>query len=464
MFKISTVRKAFVRQLSTFDCGPACLSMILNYAGRGSEIAAFRNRVVVSDFGMSLFEMANQAKFLGFECRCVEMSLNYLKNLRKPIILHVLNQHKEYHYLVCFGSRTKKGKVEFLLSDPARQVFYCDENQLDAMWESKAALYFDNLPHQPANNFKLKWIWKSFRNLVPTALWCSIPLINIGALFCGIAITWTLQQGLKDSPMNKSMSYLIALPILLLIISMFKSLLGFVRQLILLKINTRISLEFTSRFIENILGQPGCGIIDSNFTNLKQGLNDTHKIQTGLATFVSCMFTEGSFLFSALVLLAYFFPLGCFFVVLYILVSVFLIIKDYPKASYLYAERHDAFANARQKIIAEIPLLNKSDSATKSEKIIAHQNLHECYIYSESKIGMVTVRQNLLLECIGNCMVIAVFTIGLLRLEKSMDYTTFMISVVLAYLVNSILPRLSASYFIVAEAVDSALQHSINFP
>ncbi|AYL95308.1 cysteine peptidase family C39 domain-containing protein [Mucilaginibacter celer] len=463
MFKISTVRKAFVRQLSTFDCGAACLSMILNYTGRGPEIAAFRSGIRVKEFGMSLFDMANQAQTLGFPCRSVEMSIDYLKTIHKPVILHVLNQYQEYHYLVCFGSRIRKGKVEFLLADPAKQVFYCKENQLDDMWESKAALYFDELPERSVNSLKLKWIWMSFRRLIPPALWCSIPLINVGAMLCGIAITWTLQRGLTNSLADKSLSYLIALPVLLLIISMFKSLMGFVRQVILLTINKRISVEFTARFVENILTKGRGGIGDPEFANLKHGLNDTHKIQAGLTTFISCALTEGSFLFSSIVLLTYFFPLACFIIVLYILISVFFIMKDYPEASYLSAERHSALANAEQKIRTELPFFNGLNAQETSKKINVHRSLHENYIDSERKIGMALVKQSLLLECIGNLAVIIVFTLGLLRLEKSMDYTTFMVSVVLSFLITSMFPRLSASYFIVAEALDSARQQSINY-
>lgn len=464
MFKISTIRKTFVKQLSTADCGPACLSMILNYSGRGAEIAAFRNRITVTDIGMSLFEMRSEAQSLGFACRCVEMSLEYLRTLNKPVILHVLNQYNEYHYEVCFGSRTRNGKVEFLLADPARQLFYCDERQLDEMWESKAALYFDDLSDQPFDNLTIKWIWRSCRSLVPPALWCSIPLINIGAMFCGVTITWTLQQGLKDSLADKSLSYLIALPLLLLIISMFKSLLAFVRQVILLMINTRISREFTFRFVENIISQHGPEIVDPGLISLKHGLSDTHKIQAGLATFVSCALTEGSFLLSALLLLGYFFPFACLIVVFYILISVIVILKSYPIAAYLYAERRDTLANAEQKILSELPLLKRLNDKETSEKINEHQNLHAGYINSERKIGMEAVKENLLLECIGNLTVMIVFTLGLLRLEKNINYTTFMVSVVLSFLITSILPRLSASYFIIAEALDSARQHRINYP
>jgi ABC-type bacteriocin/lantibiotic exporter with double-glycine peptidase domain len=464
MIPIYTIRKIFVRQLSNHDCGVACLSMLLNYAGRANEILPFKNSLLISDAGLSLYDMQKHASNLGFSCRCVEMSIDFLKTVKTPVILHMINNHHEHHYQVCFGARIKKGKVDFLMADPSRQVYYMDESSMENFWKSKAALYFDKISVVPSRNQRLSWRSVTCWNLIPAGLWCSVPIINIAALLCGVAVTWVLQKGISDSFVSKSGTFLVALPILLLIITMFKSLLNFLRQAVLLKINLKISRELTFKYIDAAIRQTAMVTHPDRKASLKRGLADNRKIQTGLATFLSGILTEGSFLLTALLLLWYFLPLAGLLVTVHIVVSFVLMLNQYPETAFYQASFHDLAGKAEEKTLETFESKQESCGTTTDKQIQEQMDFHGSYMATEKNIALDAMKFNLLLESIGNLTLITVFILGLLKLEKTIDYATFMMTVILTFLITSILPRLYSLIFIVSDGIASAKQQAINFP
>src|SRR5579863_8234141 len=121
MNKLRHIRKDFVRQVSENDCGIACLGMILNYTGRGSEISILRSHINTAN-ELSMLELKRIAEQFQITAQCVEMDIEYLRGIVMPCILHTKNLTGQYHYQVCYGAFKKQGKYKFLLADPARQV------------------------------------------------------------------------------------------------------------------------------------------------------------------------------------------------------------------------------------------------------------------------------------------------------------------------------------------------------
>jgi len=85
MNKLIHIRTTFVRQQNQNDCGIACLSMILNYAGRKTDVPRARNNILIPDSnGLSLLELRDIARKLNLNSRCVEMEADFLRKFQHP--------------------------------------------------------------------------------------------------------------------------------------------------------------------------------------------------------------------------------------------------------------------------------------------------------------------------------------------------------------------------------------------
>ena len=77
-----------------YDCGPACLAMVLNYHGRESSVDDIRERLGTSRDGTTGYELVRVARELGMEARGVKaQDLVALKNVPLPAIAHYTQGH-----------------------------------------------------------------------------------------------------------------------------------------------------------------------------------------------------------------------------------------------------------------------------------------------------------------------------------------------------------------------------------
>jgi ATP-binding cassette, subfamily C, bacteriocin exporter len=74
-------------------------------------------------------------------------------------------------------------------------------------------------------------------------------------------------------------------------------------------------------------------------------------------------------------------------------------------------------------------------------------------------------KMNLLNECIGTLKVIVVFILGLIKLEEqSMEYSSFMVIVILSYFITALMPKISNALFVMTEGTEAYLQNRARFP
>src|SRR5438445_2584054 len=77
-----------VRQMSEVECGLACLTMILNYHGRGVSLSELRTRSGVGRDGLSAREIVTTARDHGMRVRAVSLQRSDFHFVRLPAIVH----------------------------------------------------------------------------------------------------------------------------------------------------------------------------------------------------------------------------------------------------------------------------------------------------------------------------------------------------------------------------------------
>ncbi|MBN1986335.1 MAG: C39 family peptidase, partial [Prolixibacteraceae bacterium] len=239
------IKKTFVKQHSQFYCGLACLASVVKFYGGETTQEKLREISGTTLNGTSLLGLYQAAQNLGFKAGGYEAEIKNLKELNKPVILHILKEEKLEHFVLCYGFENGK----FTIGDPGWGITQYGEEELEAVWKSKALLKL-----QPGKNFVTrKDQSKSKRNWFLELLKDDYPVLGIAA-FLGIVIsalslaTAIFSQKLIDQILpEKNTRTLIFGVVIFAIILLARALISYIRSIFLI----RQSREMNIRLISN---------------------------------------------------------------------------------------------------------------------------------------------------------------------------------------------------------------------
>jgi ATP-binding cassette subfamily B protein len=89
-------RRAVVRQQSSMDCGPACLSAICRHYGKRVSLNRIRELCRVGSAGASMLNIMHAARTLGFEAYPILSTLEHLRGNHLPALVN----WRGYHWIV----------------------------------------------------------------------------------------------------------------------------------------------------------------------------------------------------------------------------------------------------------------------------------------------------------------------------------------------------------------------------
>jgi len=453
MFKINVLKRTFVRQINEDGCGPACLGMLLRYAGREADASAVIHKEVPAG-GLSLHQLKVLANSVGLSCRCVEMQIEYLKNLKTPVILHTVNELGQTHFQICYGYYKSLHKNCFIIADPAIQVHYVDESDLAKIWVSKAALYIDNL------NFNVNPV-PSFFGLIrqkayPTGLLVMIPFLSLCIASFGISLTWLLQKGLT-TPAIFNGTIIYYLVSLLFIICIFRSLFSFLRQYILIKINMSTNRMVMNQLVSRVLSFKGWKAAGIS-TEIRNGFVNVQHIQNAVSAFISIALSDGCMTIILLSSSFYILPLAGVINLIYIFVMFFLETKSLPELLY-QAGKARLLSGASEKALIDHVQQNNApigpEANQEGYKLFYSRNLQLA-----KNLAVYMSKRHLLLECLGTLNLIFVMGICVFQFEShQLDYESLLLTIIEAYLITSLMQKICSSFQQIAEGADAVIAH-----
>lgn len=452
MLNINTIKRTFVRQHNTDDCGPACLAMIMNYIGK-TDLAKSIIYQVPSNGGLSLLDLKLAAQAVHLDCKCVELEIDYLRSVTNPCIIHTKNELGLDHFEVLYGGKKSKKGFQYLVADPAIQVSWISEPELLKRWESKTALWFAPLTanFRPFSNNPIQFIFDN--NYYPFGILVALPLLSFSIAAFGIALTWLLQRGLNEPRILQGGVFL-SLTALLLIISIFKSLFSFLRQHILININLDANSKLSKALVY--------GLISSAIFNHHRGgqfarksLGHIQKMQNALSAFLGVVIADGSMILLLLGGLFYLHPIAGAIIFIYLITYGYAILKSLPQTAY-DQERLKQLSTASELQLANDISINKSDVLLPDYSAFLKSHRRNLGVAKEMALKVSILY--LLYECCGTVAIVLVFFLGAQQLNKGdLSYNSFMLSVIEAYLIASLMPKLHASFQQIAEGSDAAI-------
>jgi ATP-binding cassette subfamily B protein len=299
---LKQIRKNHILQRYQSDCGVACLLSIIQYYGGSESIERLRELSGTTTQGTSLFGLYQTAEQMGFDASGVRGELQELKNNKNPVILYFLYEDGLEHYVVCYGYNAEKG---FLIGDPANEVKYLSEEELDLLWKKRFCLVLSpnqNFVTNKATNEKKRKLFIQLLNDDYKLLFFTV-LVGMCIALLGMAMSVFSQKLIDNILPSHNIHKLISGIILLAMLLIFR--IGFIvlREFILIKQSRDFNNRVNTNFFKNIVQLPKIFFDNRKIGELVARLNDTHRIQDVIKSIISSTVLDSMICIISIVLL-----------------------------------------------------------------------------------------------------------------------------------------------------------------
>ncbi|MCW2260330.1 MULTISPECIES: peptidase domain-containing ABC transporter [Sphingobacterium] len=297
------------KQMDEMDCGSTCLRIIFKYYGKLASIHKIRKLCQTNKAGVNLLGISEAAEKLGFRTYGVRLSIEQLKEVELPCVLH-WNQN---HFVVLYKIRHGK----YYVSDPASGLLSYDKKEFSKNWFSTKELHAGlSLVLSPGPDFyqidedeqelKLGWgkIFTYFFKYKKLFVQLILGMV-LGTILS--LITPFLTQSVVDIGINtKNISFINLILIAQLMLFIGSTAVSFIRSWIMLHISTRVNISILTDLLIKVMKLP------MNFFDLKthgdimQRMSDQQRIETFLTgSTLNTLFSLVNMVIFGLLLLIY---------------------------------------------------------------------------------------------------------------------------------------------------------------
>lgn len=304
------------RQMDRMDCGPSCLRIIACYMGKNYSIDTLRKKCSMTRNGVSMNSIKEAAHSIGMKAIGLRITIQEIQEkLITPCILH-WNQH---HFVVLYKIKNKCKKRYFYISDPASKKIILNETEFCKCWlgvnyktkNKGVALFleptpdFYKMPDEKVNSRRsIKFIFKYLRPYHK-----AISQIILGMFIASVLqlIFPFLTQSIVDIGIkNSSVNFIALILIGQLIISISQLVIEYIRNWLLLHINSRVNIALISDFLIKLMKLPLSFFDSKNIGDIMQRIGDHHRIEQFLmGTSLTSLFSFISFFIFSIVLFIY---------------------------------------------------------------------------------------------------------------------------------------------------------------
>src|SRR5579871_5232664 len=249
-----TGRVACVRQNDQSDCGPACLAAISMHYGRPVRLQQMRELAGTDRIGTNLVGMVQAAERLGFMVKAVKGTFDALPRALLPAIAHVRNEEGMGQFVVLH--RVAKDGV--LIADPARGVVREGADEFKAMWTGYLLLLAPDQAGPRRVGGEPVSPWRRFLGL----LGCHTGLLTEAA-FCavlmtalGVSTSYFVQHLVDSVLVRQEVRLLNALGIGMVLVVVFRTLFGVLRQYLLAYVGRKVDLGLIAGYTRHVLALP----------------------------------------------------------------------------------------------------------------------------------------------------------------------------------------------------------------
>lgn len=242
------VKTPTVLQMEGVECGAAALSIILGYYGKFVPLEKLRIACGVSRDGLKATNILKAAREYGLEAKGYAKSIEKLMQLEMPAIIF----WNFNHFLVIEGFSKKK----VYLSDPAQGRYQVSHQEFDDAFTGVVMTF------KPGENFERgnekKGLMSSLGSRVAKSK-MSITYIILTSLFLvipGLVIPSFTKIFIDKYLVNGLSEFIMPLLLLMGFMLVVNSVLVYLQQYYLLKLETKLALTTSSKFLWHVFHLP----------------------------------------------------------------------------------------------------------------------------------------------------------------------------------------------------------------
>lgn len=296
-------RKIFIKQHDITDCGAACLATVAWYHGLKIPISQIRHYAKTDRKGTTILGMVHAAKQLGFEAQGVRCQNGVIpKDLLLPAIAHICTNSGAYHFIVIFELHKKHIEI----SDPAKGRTKISIADFLGQWTGVLILLTPNEFFLPGDQRELHWT-KLFGLITssPMILIECVVATFIGTLLNLLSALY-IQYVIDDVYPNNNAALLNILSLGMLGIIVFKMILGYIRQFLLLYIAQRIDVSLILGYYRHILQLPQSFFDTRRVGEIISRIDDAGKIRNAISIAPLSIIVDGSILVFSVAIMSFY--------------------------------------------------------------------------------------------------------------------------------------------------------------
>lgn len=248
MNKKNRVRVPGVLQMEAVECGAASLTMILAYYEKFIPLEQVRATCGVSRDGLKASNILKAARQYGLEAKGFKKEPESLKKMLMPVIVH----WEFSHFLVVEGY--DKGK--FYLFDPASGRRVVSEKEFSESFTGITLVFSkgENFKKEGKKTGAIDGILKRIKGSEKALFY--IVLVGIALVLPGLAVPIFSQIFVDDILLGNNDSWLAPLLLGMALTATLRGTLTWLQQHYLLKLERKISITTSARFLWHLLHLP----------------------------------------------------------------------------------------------------------------------------------------------------------------------------------------------------------------
>jgi ATP-binding cassette subfamily B protein len=303
-------RYSCVRQRDCFDCGAAALATLALHHRRPLGLEQMRELAGTDRVGTNLLGLLQAAEKLGFSAQGVRGPYEALPQVPLPAIAHMKTAEGLGHFVVLY--RAEKAGV--VVADPARGVEKRTRSEFCARWtgyllvavpdQHALAAVRGHVPSAPMR--RLLDLLRPHAPVLFEAFVCALLMTLLG-----ISTSYFVQH-LVDSVLPRGEGRLLnALGAGMVLIAVFKTLFGLVRQCLVAHVGRKVDLALISGYARHILSLPLRFFEMRQVGEILSRLNDAAKVREAISGTTLAAVVDGTLVvFLMIVLWLYDLPLA----------------------------------------------------------------------------------------------------------------------------------------------------------
>lgn len=242
------VKVPTILQMEAVECGAASLAMVLAYYGRFVPLEEMRIQCGVSRDGSKASNICTAARKYGLEVKAYRKEPSDLKKMQMPIIIH----WNFNHFIVVEGF--KNGKV--YLKDPAVGGITVTEEEFDQSFTGVTICLLKGPEFTKGGEHPTIWQALFERMKGSESAMFFIILVGLALVIPGIVIPVFSRVFLDDILLGKKFDWMLPLMLGMGFTAVLRGILTWLREYYLLKIQTKIAIIGSGKFLWHVLRLP----------------------------------------------------------------------------------------------------------------------------------------------------------------------------------------------------------------